>query len=281
MRQQGRATVNRQDPRALAICDRCGFRYNHNKLQWQYQWAGSKLQNLRILVCETCLDVPQMQLKTIIIPADPVPIMNPRPEVFNSSNNNVAVLGQNAKGDDGSPGQPYGFASFSTFSNANAAFDGNANKSYRFSARVPISANSTGNVLGARFSADPSGLSSQLVQGQVSNQSLPQIYQTVTGFKITAPNNTAFLGSSIATSYSLYGYADTYSSGVTTSTQTLVYSGTTAGTVGESITISNLSATYPAFKMFFTGNGINALGVAQFELYAQGPGTVTLGSSAF
>jgi hypothetical protein len=56
--------------------------YNHQDLNWQWQWAGLRLQNLRFLVCDRCLDIPQVQLKARIIPADPVPIMNARPEPF-------------------------------------------------------------------------------------------------------------------------------------------------------------------------------------------------------
>jgi hypothetical protein len=41
-----------------------------------------KLQNLRLLVCDRCLDVPQEQLKARILPPDPLPIRNPRPEYF-------------------------------------------------------------------------------------------------------------------------------------------------------------------------------------------------------
>jgi hypothetical protein len=35
-----------------------------------------------LLVCKTCLDIPQTQLKTIIIPPDPLPVLNPRPENY-------------------------------------------------------------------------------------------------------------------------------------------------------------------------------------------------------
>lgn len=38
--------------------------------------------NLRILVCPPCIDRPQQQLRAIVIPADPVPIRNPRIEPF-------------------------------------------------------------------------------------------------------------------------------------------------------------------------------------------------------
>jgi len=30
----------------------------------------------------TCLDKPQIQLRTIIIPPDPLPVINPRPEFY-------------------------------------------------------------------------------------------------------------------------------------------------------------------------------------------------------
>lgn len=78
-----RASVDSRYPRALACCDRCGFTWNHYKLQWQYQWQGTKLQNIRLLVCPDCIDVPQEQLRTIIIPPDPIPIGNPRPDPHN------------------------------------------------------------------------------------------------------------------------------------------------------------------------------------------------------
>lgn len=78
----GRARVSSRSPVSLAICDRCGFTYNHPDLTWQFQWAGTKLQNLRLLVCKTCLDRPQIQLKTIILPADPLPTLNARPEQY-------------------------------------------------------------------------------------------------------------------------------------------------------------------------------------------------------
>ncbi len=34
----GRASTNASNPQAHAICDRCGFRYNHVNLKWQYDW---------------------------------------------------------------------------------------------------------------------------------------------------------------------------------------------------------------------------------------------------
>lgn len=78
----GRARVNPSNPVAFAVCDRCGIWYNRTDLSWQFQWAGPRLQNLRLLVCPHCLDKPQEQLKPRILPPDPLPVMNARPENF-------------------------------------------------------------------------------------------------------------------------------------------------------------------------------------------------------
>lgn len=77
------ASVDSRYPRALGCCDRCGMVYSHHQLSWQFQYSGVKLQNIRLLVCPTCLDIPQEQLRTIIIPPDPIPISNPRPDPHN------------------------------------------------------------------------------------------------------------------------------------------------------------------------------------------------------
>jgi hypothetical protein len=80
--QAGRARTSAKNPQAHAICDRCGFRYNWVNLKWQYDWRGASLQNIKFLVCETCYDVPQEQLRAIVVPADPTPIMNARVQDF-------------------------------------------------------------------------------------------------------------------------------------------------------------------------------------------------------
>lgn len=78
----GRAKTSVKNPQAFAVCDRCAMWYNHIDLRWQYDWAGASLINKRILVCDTCYDDPQEQLRAIVLPADPVPIMNPRTEPY-------------------------------------------------------------------------------------------------------------------------------------------------------------------------------------------------------
>jgi hypothetical protein len=81
----GRARVSMRSPSAIGVCQRCGMWYQRSELVPQYEWSGVKLQNLELYVCtRTCHDKPQTQLKTIIIPADPLPIYRPFPEPFTS-----------------------------------------------------------------------------------------------------------------------------------------------------------------------------------------------------
>lgn len=92
----GRARTDANNPQAHAICDRCGFRYNHVALRWQYDWRGASLMNIRLLVCDTCYDAPQEQLRAIVVPADPVPIDQPRLQDFVQAETNTrATSGQN------------------------------------------------------------------------------------------------------------------------------------------------------------------------------------------
>lgn len=77
------ADVDPDDPRAWGTCDRCGRIYNLYKLTWQYDFRGSnQLQNTRLLVCPPCYDAPQPQLAPYILPPDPPPIFNARPENY-------------------------------------------------------------------------------------------------------------------------------------------------------------------------------------------------------
>lgn len=81
----GRARISPSNPQAAAVCDRCGIVYNHSDLQQQTQYAGAGLITFNILVCSRCLDVPQPQLKSIAIPADPLPVINPRIQNYNDA----------------------------------------------------------------------------------------------------------------------------------------------------------------------------------------------------
>lgn len=92
--QAGRARTNPAAPDAHAICDRCGFRYNFRDLSFQFDWRGPTLKNLYILVCDECLDTPQEQLRSIVLPADPVPIIYARPELYAADSIDYLGTGQ-------------------------------------------------------------------------------------------------------------------------------------------------------------------------------------------
>lgn len=81
-RPHSHVSVDNDAPRAAAVCDRCGSWYKHNELKWQYEWFGTALTNTRFLVCYRCLDKPFIQHKVLVLPADPIPILNPRTEPF-------------------------------------------------------------------------------------------------------------------------------------------------------------------------------------------------------
>lgn len=83
----GRARVSAKNPQAQAVCDRCGIWYTLADLQWQSDWRGTQLQNLWLRVCRQCLDVPQQQLRSINLPADPTPVWQPRVENFEAAEN--------------------------------------------------------------------------------------------------------------------------------------------------------------------------------------------------
>ena len=77
------ARVDQNSPVAFAKCDRCGFIRNRTDLVWQVEWAGTHLYSLGSLVCsDRCFDVPQEQLRTIILPPDPMPVLNARVENY-------------------------------------------------------------------------------------------------------------------------------------------------------------------------------------------------------
>lgn len=77
-----RASTDPSAPEAWATCDRSGFVLNHKDMKWQMEYAGLKLINKRILVAPDQYDKPQRQLGTIVMPPDPLPVYNARPENY-------------------------------------------------------------------------------------------------------------------------------------------------------------------------------------------------------
>jgi hypothetical protein len=78
LRPHGQAEVDPDHPRAFGKCDRCGDRCNLVNLRPQMQYAGPGLVNTGWLVCEVCLDEPNPGLRTVVIPPDPLAVLNPR-----------------------------------------------------------------------------------------------------------------------------------------------------------------------------------------------------------
>lgn len=107
-----RGRVNPSSPQAFAICDRCGQLRNLVDLRWQYAWGGLNLYNTRILVCDPCLDIPNENLRTIILPPDPPPVLNARVADW------AAESGQNVPDDD----QPVDTGSYLQLAAGGASF---------------------------------------------------------------------------------------------------------------------------------------------------------------
>ena len=57
---------------AIALCDRCGFRYK--LLELQKEWNGLK-------VCHTCYEKKHPQLEPHTAPADPQALKSPRADI--------------------------------------------------------------------------------------------------------------------------------------------------------------------------------------------------------
>lgn len=86
--------VDPTNPEAAGECSRCGRWFNLRELTWQMQWAGPRLFNTGLLVCISgnCLDVPQEQLRTIVIPPDPMPVMNARVPNFAYEEQTIRIV---------------------------------------------------------------------------------------------------------------------------------------------------------------------------------------------
>jgi len=248
MRPYGRAVVSRTFPQAHAICDRCGFRYNHHMLRWQYAWIATKLQNIRLLVCESCYDTPQEQLRRIVIPPDPIPIRNPRPEIYPNADNPISTVGYD-------PITGYG-DNFGTTSNIVAAFDGNTNKKFRFSAIKFVSINGLANYVGKNWNAYPGNISA--ASGVLTQQ---VVTYNVTQFVAYAPTDAPFIGGGASVAYKFQGSLDGVS-------YTDLASGNTAGSVAEVInTTLTVTGYYQYHRIIFTGDGTNSFGIAQLLMY--------------
>jgi hypothetical protein len=231
-RQHGRANVSRNSPRAWAVCDDCGFLFNKEDLQFQYEWFGARTQNTNFLKCHRCLDELQEQLRVIVLPSDPVPVLNPRPERYSVDNNPISPIG----------------VSFGTMTQAaglDAAFDSNTNKPMFMSAVQYNSINGP-NTVGRSWL----GINPNTGQGIIANR-----------FQVWAPNDAKLFGGGAA-AYSFQGSNTPI--GFTT-----ISGGTTAGTIGETLDVMVTATTFYLYHQFvLTGDGINSVSVAQLKIYS-------------
>lgn len=70
-----------KNPRAIAICDGCGFLIQHDHLREKKDYRGGTVPvGLGIYVCASCDDVPQPYYRRLLLRADPIPVRNPRPD---------------------------------------------------------------------------------------------------------------------------------------------------------------------------------------------------------
>lgn len=258
MRVHGRAIADQTNPSAWGVCDRCGFLFQHKSLSFQYQWRGTKLQNIHQLVCDNgCLDKPQEQLRVIIIPPDPIPIMNARPEAYVQDDNPMSALGYSAISQTVSPvSQTVGgrIGNLLGGGGINAAFDGNPYKPSWQSACNSLSNSSFNNYVGINWAG-----ANAAMLGAPSSLLPPVIRHSLTSFTITAPNDRSFLGNS-PTDYLIQ--SSPAGTGVY-GAWTTISSGTTTGNPGEAISGACTGGSEQFHRVAFLGDGLNYVAIAQ------------------
>lgn len=257
-RPHGDAQISANSPRALAVCDRCGKLTNRDRLQTQWDWQfGPRLRDLRIWVCDGCYDVPQISGRTIVLPPDPVPIQNPRPEDYAAADNPLSPLGYNIQDNFSSPRPPRTLSgnqgNMQNNGRVDAAFNGVTNKRAEFCAALAVSNSSFQNTVIKNWNPNLSGV------GLTLPSTVTAVSHVLSTFSLYGPNDRKFLNSATGVT----GYQIAGSSNGTTFT-TFV-SGNTAGTIGEVITgTSTFASAYPYHAAILQGDGISAVAIAQF-----------------
>lgn len=254
MRAHGRAHINARAPSALGVCDRCGFLYNLIDLQNQVQWQGPRLQSIHAKVCDSCLDVPQEQLRTITIPADPMPVSDPRIESYNAETGPFQGLGT-----------PIG--TLVDWGGLAAAFDwGGIN--FDSSGADPFPPSKPANFCAALQTATSSFTNTIGLQWNVGAQPVDSVAETqtvnVTRFQLYAPNDMGFCSAG-AVSYVFQGSSDG-------ATWTTLYSSTTSDAVGQTIDVESglTSGSYSYHQVAFDGTSGGTIAVAQLVIFGTG-----------
>lgn len=238
---------------------------NHDTLQDQLRYRGPRLQALGLLVCLSCLDVPNEQERTVILPMDPVPINFARPENYVNADNPVSGLGY----DPASPFLPSTTQRGESIGNlvngagVNAAFDGavvttsslgtTVSRGFSNCANLANSVLGFNNWVGKNWAADATGTLATLPS------TVPAQTHVVSDFTLVAPADQPFLRTGAA-GYRLEGSND----GVTWNG---LYTGTTAGTNGEILSINAVTQSpWQYHRIAIRGDGISQVGIAQLIL---------------
>lgn len=81
-------TTDPNNPLAVAVCDGCGWWVSHSSLVKHMVYRGGTTPVWDgMLMCRKCDDVPNPapQFSRLALQPDPVPVLNPRPEVQTNS----------------------------------------------------------------------------------------------------------------------------------------------------------------------------------------------------
>ena len=73
--------VDRMNPEASARCDGAGEIVKHSDLKKQMRWSGSRLVWTGMMKCSRHLDHPQEQDRLLVLAANPIAVMNARPDL--------------------------------------------------------------------------------------------------------------------------------------------------------------------------------------------------------
>jgi hypothetical protein len=248
MRPHGRANISPTNPSALGICDFCSFTYNHKDLSWQMDWRGPNIQNLRFLVCDSCRDKPQQSgQRTIILPPDPIPIANARPQQFLVTDNPMSPIGLTQTSDEGASGF---FGTMTGGGGVVAAFNGTINKP-AFQCAYSVATTSYHGYVAKNWSPYAGGIT------EPSSLVAPVITHSLSSFSAYAPNDQSFVSSG-PTDWLVQGSPNSVS-------WTTISSGTTAGTAGETISDTLTGSPYQFHRLAFLGDGVTAIYVAQVK----------------
>lgn len=159
-------------------------------LKWQMDWRGPKLQNLRILVCDSCYDKYQPNgQRTFILPADPVPVPNARPEFYVPDDQPLSAIGVSANFSHPSYGNRIGTMIYG--GGINAAFDGNPNKPSFLSAQMFTPMSSYQNYIGINWTGN------QTIPVLPSSLRSPVLAHTLSSYTVVAPLDLGFGSTSI------------------------------------------------------------------------------------